>query len=303
MMTKGLLLFFALLAVVRGHGYLRRSITKLENKVRLLEAENDRIYSAMDYLESNLTAQIDAYSGGAGGRIISQVSGKGGQSVKMSADFEERLKALEERIHAIKNYLQVEKKLDVALRVKSDEVINVMEGKVTETDQVIDQLKTNVDNTLKDFETRIDEVNTIANVIINSDGTVMYGKIGSACTTYGQECTDDNSECRSGRCQCLPGLSYDIHERKCVKSCGGYGTTYQVVSRKIIRGYNDLTLNSTNLAECKKTCEAENAFQCRSFDYFPQWKQCYLSKNVVSDITDNSWEYNSEGIHFQRDCN
>jgi hypothetical protein len=177
-----------------------------------------------------------------------------------------------------------------------------MNGKVRQTETVIAALQKDVKESLDDFEDKISLVNKTANVKINANGAVLYGGIGSACTDNGGECLGDDSECRGGRCQCLPGLSYDIQAQSCVSSCNKYGETYQSVSRKIIRGFNDKTVEKTTLAKCKKDCVDEKTFLCRSFDYFPQWRTCYMSASVVSEATEDAWEYNSEGHHFQRDC-
>ncbi|KAL4222228.1 hypothetical protein ACF0H5_018265 [Mactra antiquata] len=270
----------------------QNSLEKLREKIAALKRENDEFQESLDMIAANLNNQSSKC----------EKESKQKEPVHDDEQFEDRLTALEERLTAIKNFLTNGKKSDADLRSKSREVINDMKGKVIKVDETIEELRSNVAKSLEGFENEIEEVKKIANIIVNSEGTVMYGHVGSACTTFGQECTDDQSECRSGRCQCLPGLSYNLHKRKCVASCDMYGSTYQVVSKKIIRGHNNIHLNSTNLAKCKTACETASEFQCRSIDYFSEWKQCFMSEKVVSDVPDDSWEYNKEGIHLQRDC-
>lgn len=217
-------------------------------------------------------------------------------------DLLQRLEELEGRVESIKNYLVGEKKLDVQLRKKSEEVIDEMKSKVSETDVVINSLRTDVENSLNVFDGKINAVNRTAHVKINAQGAVLYGGIGSSCSTNGGECVTKDGECRDGKCQCVPGYSYDLGLRTCASSCETYGFTFQSVKRRIIRDYNDLTLEDVELDDCTKACIEETTFVCRSFDYFPRWNACYLSENVKTDVPDENWEYNTEGYHFQRDC-
>lgn len=275
----------------------RFKIRKLEKQIATLKADQEFIYETLDELEKNLTAKIET-------RTIGQepVVSKEPQVTVIGSSFESRLSDLEGKIETIKNYLMGEKRGDIQLRKKSEKVIEEMNGKVKQTENVIVELKKEVKDSITKFENKISEVNKTANVKINANGAVLYGGIGSACTAHGGECLGDDSECRGGRCQCLPGLSYDIQAQSCVSSCNVYGETYQSVSRKIIRGFNDKTVEETTLAKCKKDCVEETTFLCKSFDYFPQWHTCYMSASIKSDAPEDAWEYNTEGFHFQRDC-
>lgn len=281
---------------VHGHIINRASILKLEDEVNALKREQERMYTMLDALETDLTSKIATHGLGLPGVIETQ------SLPGMDTNYEERLSEMEGKIDAIKTYLMGEKKVDMVLRDRSEGVINQMTDKVTETGTVIEDLKIDVQNSITKFKDMIVDVNRTANVKINANGAVLYGGIGSACTSNGGECVGEDSECRGGRCQCIPGLSYDVQSRACVESCRKYGETYQSVSRKIIRGFNDDTLKNITLAECKEKCIKETKFTCRSFDYFQHWHTCYLSQSVKSEGTAASWEYNSEGIHFQRDC-
>lgn len=292
-----LVVFGILLAGINGHIINRASIKKLQNDVENLQRDQEDMYKMLDSLETNLTAQISKIGGTMPGGTVS-IS----QPVQIDTNFEKRLSDMEGKIEAIKNYLLGEKQGDILLREKSEEVIKEMKGKVQETGAVIDELKVDVQNSLKEFEIMIGDVNKTANVKINSNGAVLYGGIGSACTSGGDECLSENSECRGGRCQCIPGMSYNLNTRTCGESCEKYGETYQSVNRRIIRGFNDDTVKNLTLAECKKRCIEDTGFLCRSIDYFPHWHTCYMSASVKSASTEDAWEYNSEGIHFQRDC-
>lgn len=291
-----ILILLFICVCTNGHIVNRVSIKRLQSKVKDLEAEQESIFIMLDSLETNMTAQISKIQG------TSVAAPSGTTVVEIDAKLEERLSNIEGKVEAIKNYLIGEKRGDIQLRKKSEEVIKEMKEKVKETENVIEALKNDVTNSLADFEDKIKDVNKTANVKINANGAVLYGGIGSACTTNGGECMTKDSECRDGRCQCLPGLSYDIQAQSCVGSCGVYGETYQSVSRRIIRGFNDKKVESVSLGECKIKCIEEEDFKCRSFDYFPQWRDCYMSASVKSDAPDEAWEYNSEGYHFQRDC-
>lgn len=291
-----MIILLAFCVSINGHIVNRHAIKSLQRQVRTLESEQESVINMLYTLETNLTAKISAMQGKTG------AVSPGTQVVSIGEGFEERLVGLEGKIETIKNYLMGEKKGDILLRKKSEEVIKEMKEKVRETNNVIQTLKDEVTISLVNFENKITEVNKTANVKINANGAVLYGGVGSACTSNGGECVTDQSECRDGRCQCEPGLSYNVQARSCAESCSVYGETYQSVSRRIIRGFNDLKLDSVSLAECKKRCITEETFKCRSFDYFPQWRDCYMSSSVKSDTPDDAWEYNSEGYHFQRDC-
>lgn len=213
----------------------------------------------------------------------------------------QRLTDLEGRVEAIKKYLMKEKKSDMILRVQANNVIEDMRFRVTETDGVILKLKDDVKDTLKEFDNKVVDVNKTAHVKVNANGAVLYGGIGSSCSTNGGECVTPHSECRGYKCQCEVGLSYDLGTTSCVSECQTYGLTYQSVQKRIIRGHNDKTLEGVKLEECIDTCNTEASFECRSFDYFPQWRSCFLSAKVQADVPE-AWEYNMEGYHFQRDC-
>lgn len=277
----------------------RPLIKRLSKQVRELEENENAIYVKLDSLETNIMSKLSQFQGksSGGGFDSTEI-----QNIEIGVNFEDRLRDMEGNIDALKKYLMGEKRLDIVLRTQSKEVIKEMKGKVRETEIVIGVLKDEVKGSLNDFENKILEVNKSANVKINANGAVLYGGIGSACTSNGGECLGEDSECRSGRCQCLPGLSYDLQARSCVESCDTYGKTYQSVRGKIIRGFNEETLEDVSLADCKAKCNDDSTFLCRSFDYFPQWRTCYISTNVKSEVPDDTWEYNPEGYHFQRDC-
>lgn len=213
-----------------------------------------------------------------------------------------KLDDLTGRVKAIKNYLINEKKADQQLRKKSNLVIEQMKSLVGDTEQVILDLQDDVKDTLTEFEGKIVDVNKTAHIKVNSAGAVLYGGIGSACSMKNGECITEDSECRGGKCQCVAGFSFDRQSRDCKAVCDSYGDSYQSTERYIIRGHNDLTLEKSSLQDCVTRCSTENSFVCRSFDYFPRWRTCYLSSKVKSEVPPEAWEYNSEGYHFQRDC-
>ena len=218
------------------------------------------------------------------------------------AEFLQKLDIIEGRVKAIKIYLMGEKNADRRLREKSNKVITEMKSKITETDDVIGELREVVKNTLIAFDDNIVDVNKTAHVKVNAYGAVLYGGVGSACSAKNGECATANSECRGGKCQCIPGFSFDRRDRECKSACDSYGATYQTVDRRIIRGYNELTLEESELQDCIDRCNTETSFVCRSFDFFPRWHTCYLSTSVKTDVAEELWEYNKEGYHFQRDC-
>lgn len=281
----------ALFTITNGHLMNTLLIKRLKKQVRELEDNEYDIYKKLSSLETNMVSKISQFQGTGETR-----------SIDIGVNFEDRLRDMEGKIDVLKKYLMGEKRLDIVLRTQSKEVIKEMKGKVRETEIVIGDLKEEVKGLLNDFENKIFEVNKSANVKINANGAVLYGGIGSACTSNGGECLGEDSECRGGRCQCLPGLSYDVQAQYCVESCHTYGKTYQSVSRKIIRGFNEETFMNVSLADCKTKCNDDSTFHCRSFDYFPQWQTCYISTKVKTEVPDDVWEYNSEGYHFQRDC-
>ncbi|KAH3719398.1 uncharacterized protein LOC127855005 [Dreissena polymorpha] len=212
--------------------------------------------------------------------------------------------------HFVNLNVTVEKEIDAKIKVVNDRV-GQMNAKIKEDLGGV--------GTITD---RIEQTADKRNVVVG--GVVYYMGIGSACTEDVDICRVGKSECREGICQCEPGLSSDSLRQTCVDKCeGGYGRSYQTVNNYAIRGYNNMELLNVTLENCKARCEAANAFVCRTFDYFPDWKSCYLSEKVKSDVEpvkafpsndgtydadldvrdkEDGWEYNGAAIHFQRDC-
>lgn len=280
-MIKMLLLFFCSeQTVVASRSYLlhAKELRELKEDVKTIEAaQQDREDKLV-----NLDQRLQEIEG---------------------SDFEQEIQKLEKKIALILNRLSSEKMQDKNLTLQAEEVLEDMRGKVDETEDLIEELKGSVKLSVDDFQEQIKAVNVSAQLTVNVRGVVFYGEIGTVCSVESGECQLDNSECRAGRCQCKPGLSYNIQDRTCVPSCQAYGDTYQVVENYIIRGHNSKTVeNVTSIAACDQECQTAAGFVCRTIDFFPRWKTCYLSSETKADVPDKVWEYNSAGLHFQRDC-
>lgn len=218
-------------------------------------------------------------------------------------NFIDRLDTLESNIAAIESYVQGERETDTFLRGLSGAIGQAFDDTMQEVKQLADGLRNELKESFVNVNqelTEVEEFSNSRNVIIG--GILYYDGIGSACGSSFDVCHVENSACRDDKYQCKLGLSYDGLQQSCVDRCErGYGNTYQTVYNYIIRDNNYDTVNGTSLKECQQRCETDEAFLCRSFDYFPRWNTCYLSEHTKSDA-DEWWEYNSAGIHFQRDC-
>ncbi|KAH3704619.1 hypothetical protein DPMN_079678 [Dreissena polymorpha] len=212
-----------------------------------------------------------------------------------------QLEKMDEAIGVIVTAIKRRKGRSGPIRNSAVTEVQGMEKKVKETNTFIDSLKKLSNVQLEKVADNIARVNRSAFVKVNANGAVLYGGVGSKCIDTSGECVTPNSECRVGKCQCSLGLSYNLGTQSCVGSCTEYGSTYQSVPLWIIRGFNDRVLNATTLVTCAETCALEKSFVCRSFDWFPHFRTCYLSANAKTGAED-AWEYNSAGYHFQRDC-
>lgn len=219
-------------------------------------------------------------------------------------EFVKRLDNVEKNIEAIQSYVDGERETDTFLNGLRGDIGKAFDNDMLQVKNLAGgmrkELKESLEKAGHDLKAVEDFANS-RNVIIG--GVLYYDGIGSACGESFDVCRVENSECRDGKCQCKMGMSHDSLQEKCVDACAdGYGNTYQTVHNYIIRGHNTVTVNETSLEDCKEQCETADNFECRSIDYFPRWEACYLSDVVKGDIDNEAWEYNSAGIHFQRDC-
>lgn len=280
---------FAVVSCVTGHFVNEKLLQDWQNDIDSITNRINNSFNIIDALDTNVDTEIK--------RIESLISA----NKPNIADFEDKITDIENAIKALEKFLMGEKKEDAVLKDKSELLKQAVFGKVKELTEVIDNLHVSVKDTVKNFSNMISSVNETAHANIDTNGAVVYGGIGSACTSNGEECLVMNSDCRNGRCQCSLGMSFDSRNRICLYRCNKYGNTFQSVEQRIIRNFNNHTVTFVTLAACKQLCINETKFICRSFDYFPDRKSCYLSEVIKGDIT-NEWEYNTAGNHFQRDC-
>lgn len=235
----------------------------------------------------------------------------------------DRLDKLNHTITVLENYVKGERMLDTVLEDLSGKTMDKFESYMDTVKGKAENMKKEVKKDLKPAEDTLSIVEGYANdrnVVLG--GILYYLGIGSGCAGRSDICRTPKSECRDNKCQCLPGLSSNALDQTCVSKCNrGYGDTYQTVHNYAIRGFNDLSLENVTLEVCKKRCEAEKTFVCKSFDYFPEWNSCFLSSKVKCDVDSevgenndeneddaleekpgDGWEYNAAAIHFQRDC-
>ena len=280
----------ALFVLSDGHWSNRQLLKTLKVETDTLMREYDTSFELFTTTETKVnevgTSQTNRNSGG-------------GMSDTALLD---RLKNVEDRVRALVERVKRGKTRDGPLRGETVVVLHRMSQTITATAAAVKTLGQEITEQLDAFKGKISAAHRDAQVKISSLGGLMYGGIGTPCSADAPECTTADSECRGDKCQCSLGLSYDHGQRKCVGSCATYGRTFQTAPRRVIREYNDRVVNSTSLADCASTCVDETSFTCRSFDYFPDWRQCFLSRHVKSDVDDAAWEYNDAGYHFQRDC-
>ena len=263
---------------VIGHYSNVPLIDELDKDVRELKDSQSKMYEHMDRIETNIME-------------------------KLSVDdtFETRLSDIEGTVDALKIYLTREKRRDTDLVKRSDKAIRQINQKVTEARDLVANTKVDISKCVSDFEDRLVSVKKSAERNMEVEGVIRYGGVGTSCSAGNDACAVEKSECRHGRCQCEPGYNYNKHTQECTTSCTSYGTTFQSIENRVIRGHNDKILEGVSFPECKKNCTDANDFVCRSIDYFASLQECYLSSVTALEAEDD-WEYNSIGYHFQRDC-
>lgn len=277
MLSISVLLCFGLVSV-KGHYKNVPLIDSLRKDIDALEANQAKIYEAMDDVETSVLRQLSA-----------------------DETFETRLSDLEGTVDALKTYLWSEKRKDIDLVIQSKEAIRQIKDKVTEASNLVSNTKVEISKSVTDFEDRLIAVNESAQRNMDVKGVIMYGGVGTSCSAGNDACGVNKSECRRGRCQCEPGYSYNAYTQKCATSCQKYGTTFQSVEKRVIRGHNNEIFEEVSFSECKQRCIAAANYTCRSIDYFDSLNECYLSSATALEAEDD-WEYNSIGYHFQRDC-
>ncbi|KAL4222159.1 hypothetical protein ACF0H5_018199 [Mactra antiquata] len=215
-----------------------------------------------------------------------------------------RLERLEKAVNALEHFLFDENIKNIeSLRDLKTTVVQDVKSDLKEVNKKSADMLAEVDEIVAEVREDLSEIETDANArnVIVGD-LLYYHGIKSPCDEWYGSCSMANSVCRDGMCQCSAGFSYDSLRQTCVEECPhGYGNTYQVVNNHIIRGFNRRIVNETSADNCKRLCEEEQTFVCRSLDYFPRQKQCYMSASSKPDAEDG-WEYNGAGVHFQRDC-
>lgn len=73
-----------------------------------------------------------------------------------------------------------------------------------------------------------------------------------------------------------------------------------VLKSYYISGLDKKTLNNFNVDDCKKACENEKGFKCKSFDYLPAYKRCYLQEaNRRSSVLKASASYYYYEIDYE----
>lgn len=280
-------------------------LEELEVKVGTIKEGQDTIRSGIKSLEDYFLEEFKKLSTSEKSRDEKEEPTEPEDAVTSLEvkQYVDRLDKLEKNIEAIQSYVNSERETDYFLRGLTGDIGKAFDADMIQVKNLAAGMKKELTDSLGNVNNELKAVEDFANsrnVIIG--GVLYYDGIGSPCGPSFDVCRVDKSECRDGKCQCVPGLSHDSLHEECVETCeDGYGNTYQTVHNYIIRGNNNAILNETSLEECKEHCETEESFNCRSFDYFPRWDSCFLSENVKSDAED-AWEYNSAGIHFQRDC-
>ena len=297
--TITLLLFG--LVLVNGHTKNDRTLDKLSNELKKIEAKQTDIYDALDTLETNLNAMFAGIGGdNDDNRVtVDETARKSGGQI---AQYAKRLKNLEQNIQSIKNYITGEKQLDAYLRELSTHKLNDIDEQLAKAEEFSDASKAVVRESLASVGVTLNSVRDIADKRnFHLGGAIFYGEHGSSCNEGNDECQAPMMECRAGQCRCISGFSYDRASRSCVEYCDVYGDDFEVVPNYILRGNNSEVHEHASLEDCKGLCRNATDFQCLTFDYFNRFEACYLSE--VTKLEENDqWEYNGVGSHFQRNC-
>lgn len=299
-----ILCLFGIWNYVESHEENVKAIKELESRVEQIKQDNSNVHDMIRLLQGSLLDKIKDAAGDAESEVEEEENRvRDTESDTKQRRLKKRIENIENNIKTIENYLSDERETDAFLKSLEGETGKSFLNDMAEVKKMAAEMKQSMSTVFGDLSKDLQAVENFANsrnVIIG--GVAYYDGIGSACGSQYDVCRVTNSDCRDGICQCLAGLSYDHLQQTCVDQCEtGYGNTYQTVNNYIIRGHNSLSVNETELVQCKKLCESADTFICRSFDYFPRWRSCFLSEEIKPNV-DNGWEYNEAGIHFQRDC-
>lgn len=288
---------------VDAHASTEREIEKINKTIENIRTGQENIMDDMEGLRTTLLERIKKT-----GNVDSVPEGTV-QNTDLSADdgnieIIKRLDDLDQTVGVLERYVydeSVKRKND--LRNLQGDSGEAFDANMYEVRRLSEDMVKAVDDTLVNIRENLKQTELTANArnVIVGD-LLYYHGISSRCDAWFDSCVVEHSECRDDMCQCVPGFSHDSLRQRCVPKCPhGYGDTYQVVHNYIIRGFNNRSVNETSLEECKLLCETEKTFECRSFDFFPNYDSCYLSEKTKGDA-ESGWEYNGAGVHFQRDC-
>ena len=283
-------LVFLIVGLVNAHEENADRLETLAEEIEDTKIGQPGIYLALDALERNLN------------RLVGEKTGTAEEQAIKVEKYRTRLSVLEENVNYIKSFVEEEKLLDKSLTDISTKQLGVADERLDEMKQFTETAKDEARVLLGSAEVELQSVKTIADKRnFNLGGAIFYGGHGSACVEGANECHLASGECRDGQCQCKPGLSYDRKTQSCVEVCESYGEDFEVVPNRVIRGNNSAMYEDVSLKECKKKCVEALDFECVTLEYFNWYRACYLSAITMLEA-EESWEYNSAGTHFQRNC-
>lgn len=284
--------------IVRGHQQHETKLKELQQTVNKLQYSQS-IINGMKHTSSNiLLPRIQSHKD-----AVNNSANEGDMPDSYWDVLFQRLEQLEIKTSILEKHVHSEGKMDLFLQQLPSDFKAEIASEISKMKKMAEKMKNMLNSSLNPLDTLLSKVDSASKSRNLAIGGVLYLEgIGSACRIRSDVCRVVASECRDDVCQCLPGLSYDSLHQACVENCTVYGNTYQTVSNRIIRGFNNEAINNISLSECKKSCQNAKRFQCTSLDYFHNWKSCYLSEFRKKEAAADAWEYNAAAVHFQRDC-
>lgn len=296
-----LLLLLLSLVCVNAHQDNTETLEQLASELNNVKTDQTFVYTALDALETNLNqlvATVAEHKDEPEEKIDS-----GEDNSRKIKRYTERLKVLEDNVKSLKSFVDAERRLDDSLTELTTVKLEAVDDQISLTKTLTDAVKHEVNVQLGSVEPLMKSVKETADKRnFNLGGAIFYGGHGSACVAGNDDCRLPKTQCRAGQCQCLSGLSYDRKSQSCVEKCESYGLDFELVPNWVIRGNNSAVFDGVSLEECRQLCVNATEFECTTFEYFNWYDSCYLSE-VTKLEEDGSWEYNSAGSYFQRNCN
>lgn len=95
-----------------------------------------------------------------------------------------------------------------------------------------------------------------------------------------------------------PNLFYEMLDMKCkVEDC-----TFTVRKNRALAGYNSKRIYANSPNDCKQMCIEEEEFECLSFEWWKNSKDCSLSSDSVDTVPQTLFQHNENSDYYHRSC-